>query len=94
MRDFYIHNTLYWLEEYHFDGLRFDAVHAIIDDSEPNIMTEIARAAHNGPGRERDLFLVLENGANHARFLGRARAHAIPSTRSGTTTFTTACTRC
>jgi malto-oligosyltrehalose trehalohydrolase len=70
VRDFYIHNTLYWLEEYHFDGLRFDAVHAIIDDNEPNIMTEIARAAHNGPGRERHLFLVLENGANHARFLG------------------------
>jgi maltooligosyltrehalose trehalohydrolase len=74
VRDFYIHNTLYWLEEYHFDGLRFDAVHAIIDDSEPNIMTEIARAAHNGPGRERHLFLVLENGANHARFLGKPGA--------------------
>ena len=70
VRDFYIHNTLYWLEEYHFDGLRFDAVHAILDDSETNILTEIARAAHAGPGRERDLFLVLENGANHARFLG------------------------
>jgi maltooligosyltrehalose trehalohydrolase len=74
VRDFYIHNTLYWLEEYRFDGLRFDAVHAIIDDSEPNIMTEIARAAHNGPGRERHLFLVLENGANHARFLGEPGA--------------------
>jgi maltooligosyltrehalose trehalohydrolase len=70
VRDFYIHNTLYWLEEYHFDGLRFDAVHAIIDDSEPNILTEIARAARTGPGRERDIFLVLENGANQARFLG------------------------
>jgi maltooligosyltrehalose trehalohydrolase len=70
VRDFYIHNTLYWLEEYHFDGLRFDAVHAIVDDSKLNILTEIARAAHAGPGRERDIFLVLENGANHARFLG------------------------
>jgi maltooligosyltrehalose trehalohydrolase len=74
VRDFYIHNTLYWLEEYRFDGLRFDAVHAIIDDSQPNIMTEIARAAHTGPGRERELFLVLENGANHARFLGKPGA--------------------
>ena len=70
VRDFYIHNTLYWLEEYHLDGLRFDAVHAIVDDSEPNILTEIARAAHAGPGRERQIFLVLENGANQARFLG------------------------
>jgi maltooligosyltrehalose trehalohydrolase len=70
VRDFYIHNTLYWLEEYHFDGLRFDAVHAIVDDSKLNILTEIAHAAHAGPGRERDILLVLENGANHARFLG------------------------
>ncbi|MDB6088527.1 MAG: malto-oligosyltrehalose trehalohydrolase [Gammaproteobacteria bacterium] len=70
VRDFYIHNTLYWLEEYHFDGLRFDAVHAIVDDSEPNILTEIARAARTGPGRERPIFLVLENGDNRARFLG------------------------
>jgi len=70
VRDFYIHNTLYWLEEYHLDGLRFDAVHAILDDSEPNILTEIARAARSDPGRERHILLVLENGANHARFLG------------------------
>jgi maltooligosyltrehalose trehalohydrolase len=70
VRDFYIHNTLYWLEEYHLDGLRFDAVHAIVDDSEPNILTEIARTVRAGPGRERHIFLVLENGANHARFLG------------------------
>ncbi len=75
VRDFYIHNTLYWLEEYRFDGLRFDAVHAILDDSEPNILTEIARAAHAGPGSGRDIFLVLENGANQARFLGPPRAN-------------------
>lgn len=70
VRDFYIHNTLYWLEEYRFDGLRFDAVHAILDDSEPHILTRIAHAARTGPGRERDILLVLENGANQARFLG------------------------
>jgi 1,4-alpha-glucan branching enzyme len=70
VRDFYIHNTLYWLEEYHFDGLRFDAVHAIADDSKPHILTEIAQAVRRGPGREREVFLVLENGANQSRFLG------------------------
>jgi maltooligosyltrehalose trehalohydrolase len=74
VRDFYIHNALYWLEEYHLDGLRFDAVHAIVDDSEPNILTEIARAVRAGPGRERQIHLVLENGANHSRFLGPAGA--------------------
>src|SRR3984893_9882433 len=29
VREFFIHNALYWLEEYHFDGLRLDAIHAI-----------------------------------------------------------------
>ena len=74
VRDFYIHNTLYWLEEYHFDGLRFDAVHAIIDASDPNILSAIAHAARTGTGRDRPIYLVLENGANRASFLGPAGA--------------------
>jgi maltooligosyltrehalose trehalohydrolase len=70
VRDFFIHNALYWLEEYHLDGLRLDAVHAIFDSSEPHILTEIARAARQGPGRDRPVYLVLENVANEARRLG------------------------
>ena len=42
VRDFFINNALYWLTEYHFDGLRLDAVHAIADDSTPDILTELA----------------------------------------------------
>jgi malto-oligosyltrehalose trehalohydrolase len=74
VRDFYLHNTLYWLEEFHLDGLRFDAVHAIVDDSQPHILTEIARTVRAGPGKQRNIFLVLENGDNQARFLGRPGA--------------------
>lgn len=70
VRDFFIHNALYWLEEYHFDGLRFDAVHAIVDDSSPHILEEIAAAVRAGPGREREIHLVLENDRNAARYLG------------------------
>ncbi|HEX3843702.1 MAG TPA: malto-oligosyltrehalose trehalohydrolase [Steroidobacteraceae bacterium] len=70
VRDFFIHNALYWLEEYHLDGLRLDAVHAIFDAGEPHILTEIARAARDGPGRERPVYLVLENLNNEARRLG------------------------
>jgi maltooligosyltrehalose trehalohydrolase len=69
VRDFFIHNALYWLEEYHLDGLRLDAVHAIFDAGEPHILTEIADAARSGPGRERPVYLVLENLANEARRL-------------------------
>jgi malto-oligosyltrehalose trehalohydrolase len=70
VRDFYINNTLYWLEEFHLDGLRFDAVHAIIDDSRKHIMTQIAETARAYAGGDRNIYLVLENGANQARFLG------------------------
>ncbi len=51
VRDFFVHNALYWVEEYRFDGLRLDAVHAIRDDSSPlHIACEIAPGAAPGPG--------------------------------------------
>ena len=68
MRDFFIHNALYWLEEYRFDGLRFDAVHAIVDPSETHILTELARTVR-APDRPREIHLVLENEHNRASFL-------------------------
>jgi maltooligosyltrehalose trehalohydrolase len=71
VRDFFIHNALYWLEEYHVDGLRLDAVHAIADDSAVHIVEELAQAAHAGPGRARPVHLVLENDANAAYPLRR-----------------------
>jgi maltooligosyltrehalose trehalohydrolase len=71
VRDFFIHNALYWIEEYHLDGLRLDAVHAIIDDSQPDILQDIARAIMTGPGASRQVHLVLENEHNAARYLGR-----------------------
>ena len=64
VRAFYIHNALYWLEEYRFDGLRFDAVHAIVDPSETHILVELARAVR-GLIR-RPVHLVLENEHNEA----------------------------
>src|SRR5471032_2202912 len=74
VRDFFIQNALYWLEEYSFDGLRFDAVHAIIDDSKPHIFKELASRLRTGPGSERPIYLVLENNANQAQYLGAPAA--------------------
>ncbi len=71
VRDFYIANALFWLEEYHFDGLRFDAVHCIFDRSDPDILEEIALAVHQGPGTDRHIHLILENDNNETRYLER-----------------------
>ena len=77
VREFFVHNALYWIEEFHLDGLRMDAIHAIADDSPTHIVTEIARAVAEGPGRERAVHIVLENDRNEARLLrGRHRATA------------------
>jgi malto-oligosyltrehalose trehalohydrolase len=77
VRDFFIYNALYWLQEYRFDGLRLDAVHAIADESKPDILMELAEAVRAGPGRERQIHLVLENDHNAARYLQR-RADGAP----------------
>lgn len=71
VRDFVIHNALYWLEEYQLDGLRLDAVHAIVDESFPDILTELAQHVRAGVGRARAVHLILENDRNAARYLAR-----------------------
>jgi len=71
VREYFIHNALYWIEEFRFDGLRLDAVHAIRDDSSPDIVEAIAQALREGPGRARAVHMVLENEANQARYLAR-----------------------
>ncbi|MDB5807916.1 MAG: malto-oligosyltrehalose trehalohydrolase [Betaproteobacteria bacterium] len=71
VREFFIHNALYWLDEFNFDGLRLDAVHAIIDASEPDFMTELARRVRSGPGAARHVHLIFENDRNQAKYLRR-----------------------
>ena len=77
VRDFFIHNALYWVEEFHFDGMRMDAIHAIRDDSHPHIVQEIRQALQAGPGKTRPIHLVLENETNQASMLARD-GHGVP----------------
>jgi maltooligosyltrehalose trehalohydrolase len=69
VREFFVHNALYWIEEYSIDGLRLDAVHAIKDDSKKHFLAELAERVCEGPGRDRHIHLVLENDANDASYL-------------------------
>ena len=70
VRDFAIGNALYWLEEFNLDGLRLDAVHAIMDDSATHLLDELAAAVHAMRGA-RPTHLILENEENEARRLLR-----------------------
>ncbi len=65
VRAFVLHNALYWIEEFHLDGLRLDAVHAIKDDSSEHLLDELARRVRAAnPGRP--VHLILENEENDA----------------------------
>jgi malto-oligosyltrehalose trehalohydrolase len=68
VREFFIQNALYWLMEYRFDGLRFDAVHAICDPGWLDEMATIVRRTIE-PGRF--VHLVLEHDGNAAEHLRR-----------------------
>src|SRR5262245_14150785 len=74
VRDFFMHNALYWLEEFHADGLRLDAVHAIHDPSRPHFLEELADTVHRRIGGQRHVHLVLENDRNQAGLLARGTA--------------------
>jgi len=71
VRQFFIHNALYWLEEFHFDGLRLDAVQCILDDTKPHILEQLATTVHEQLGDSRQVHLILENDHNNACYLQR-----------------------
>jgi maltooligosyltrehalose trehalohydrolase len=73
VRDFFVQNALFWVNEYHLDGLRLDAIHAIHDESQRHVVREIARALDRGPRRERHVHLVVENEHNSAAILDPSR---------------------
>lgn len=70
VRQFAIENALLWLDEYRFDGLRLDAVHAIAEPERTQMLEELSRrvgALASTTGRH--IHLVLENDANQSSLL-------------------------
>jgi maltooligosyltrehalose trehalohydrolase len=68
VRAFVQDNASYWISEFHFDGLRLDAVNALQDSSEDHIVGEICAAAREAAGARR-VFLVGECEPQDARLL-------------------------
>lgn len=70
VRRFFIENALHWIHEYHVDGLRLDATHALVDDGPRHFLAELAdavRAASASCGRK--VMLVAEDTRNLAAML-------------------------
>jgi malto-oligosyltrehalose trehalohydrolase len=74
VRAFAIENALHWLRDYRFDGLRLDAVHAIAERGEPDILEALSRAVGELAAQTgRLIHLVLENDDNSAHALDPRR---------------------
>jgi maltooligosyltrehalose trehalohydrolase len=68
VREFFITNARYWIEEFHFDGFRFDALHAIRDRSNEYIIGAVGRAARQAAGA-RSIILIAENDQQEAKMV-------------------------
>ena len=71
VREFFVSNARYWIEEFHLDGLRLDATQQIFDDSTPHILVEVIDAVRSGAGARRTI-VIGENEPQLAR-LARSR---------------------
>jgi maltooligosyltrehalose trehalohydrolase len=64
MRTYVLQNTLFWINEYHVDGLRLDATFAIIDESRDHILKEIARELHSEKSQVIPRTIIAEDHRN------------------------------
>lgn len=68
VREFIVANAGYWIDEFHIDGLRIDAVHAIEDDSPDHILAALTRRVRQSAGARKTL-VIAENERQQARLL-------------------------
>ena len=61
VRDFFVQNVDYWRRDFHIDGFRLDATHAIEDASERHLLAEISERAHS-----LGAFVIAEDERNEA----------------------------
>jgi maltooligosyltrehalose trehalohydrolase len=68
VREFFIANAGYWIDEFHLDGLRLDATQSICDDSPEHILIAIGRRVRQA-ARGRDTIIVAENEPQHTNLV-------------------------
>jgi maltooligosyltrehalose trehalohydrolase len=76
VRNFFVENALHWIHEYHFDGLRLDATHAIVDESREHIVASIASAIRASPAEApRRACIIAEDVGNLAHMVKPREDH-------------------
>ena len=68
VREYFLTNAAYWIEEYHFDGLRFDATQDIHDESDDHILPALVRRAR-AAAKDRTMLLIAENEPQDGRLV-------------------------
>ena len=66
VREFFIRNAGYWIGEFHLDGLRLDATHAIVDESADHVLAALGRHARSQAGG-RSILIFAENDLQQAK---------------------------
>lgn len=70
VRRFFIENALHWITEFHIDGLRLDATHAMLDFSANTFLETLVAAVHQQAERlHREVVLIAENDRGDDRLL-------------------------
>ena len=70
VRHFFISNAIEWISDYHFDALRLDAVHAILDHSALNFLEQLGDAVHGqGTFLNRRVYVIAESALNDTRVI-------------------------
>jgi maltooligosyltrehalose trehalohydrolase len=70
VRHFFIDNALYWIDEFHIDALRLDAVHGIFDFSAGHFLRELSDSVHLHAQRlGREVSVIAESDLNDARII-------------------------
>jgi maltooligosyltrehalose trehalohydrolase len=68
VREYFLANAAYWIDEYHFDGLRLDATQNVYDSSSDHILAALARRTRKAAG-SRSILLVAENEPQHVNLV-------------------------
>jgi maltooligosyltrehalose trehalohydrolase len=76
VRRFFIESAVGWITDFHLDGLRLDAVHAIVDPTPTTFVQELTAAVHAAAGAAgRTALVTIESSSNDPRIVRSTAEH-------------------